>query len=175
MIETWKRIPNFSRYEASNLGRLRSTNYKNSGKTKVLKPAIAKDGYYQTMLQNDEGKYKSWKVHKFITLAFYGPPPEGLEVNHIDGVKSNNNIDNLEYCTHQENVQHAFDNNLMKPKKGSTNGMAKLTEQDVREIREYVEANRPYYGRKALAEKYGVSDSHIKDVISGRRGIWSHI
>jgi hypothetical protein len=86
-MEKWEKIPGFSRYEASSLGRLRSTNYKNSGKTKVLKPSDGGDGYLKTMLLNDDGDYKSWGVHKWVALAFIGPKPKGLEINHIDGVK----------------------------------------------------------------------------------------
>lgn len=173
-METWKPIPGFSRYEASNTGKLRSLNYKNSGKIKELKPARSKDGYLQTMLQDDIGKYHSYKVHKFVTFAFYGVRPEGLEVNHQDGIKINTNIDNLEYCTRSQNMIHAFKNGLEEPLRGSANGMAKLTEQNVIEIRKHVkESKSRFYGRDALAKKYGVSSSHIKDIISGRRGIWS--
>lgn len=174
-MEKWKQIPNFSRYEASTKGRLRSTNYKNSGKTKVLKPADGGDGYLKTMLLNDEGKYKSWGVHKWIALTFLGPKPEGMEINHIDGVKINNEPDNLEYCTRSENLIHAYENGLLDTKRGSKNGMAKLTESDVKEIRRHAEQSGRYYGRKELAEKYGVSDGQIKDIVNRRRNIWPHV
>jgi len=174
-MEKWKQIPNFSRYEASTKGRLRSTNYKNSGKTKVLKPADGGDGYLKTMLQNDEGQYKSWGVHKWIALTFLGEKPDGLEINHKDGVKVNNAPDNLEYCTRSENLKHAFKNSLIDPKRGSKNGMAKLTEQDVKEIREHAEQSGRYYGRKALADRYGVSEAQIKDIVNRRRNIWPHV
>ena len=178
-MEIWKPIPNFSRYEASNFGRLRSLNYKNSKKVKVLQPALSPDGYLKTMLLNDEGKYNSWTVHLFVCLAFFGEKPEGKEVNHKDGDKTNNHIDNLEYVTRSENILHGFKLGLHKPKKGSTNGSAKLKEQDVLDIREFVEDAKKrgvrYYGRKKLAQKYGISESHIKDIVSKRRGVWSHI
>ena len=104
MEKIWKTIPGFSRYEASEDGRLRSNNYKNSKKTKELKPALAPDGYFQTMLQGDDKKYYSFKVHKFICLAFYGNRCDGEEVNNKDGNKQNNSIINLEYCTRKENI-----------------------------------------------------------------------
>ena len=84
MKTTWKKIPKFSRYEASCDGFLRSTNYKNSGQTRILKPALGQDGYLQTMLQSDCGKYHSFKVHKFICLTFLGDRKIGQEVNHRD-------------------------------------------------------------------------------------------
>ncbi len=70
-MENWKAIPNFSTYEASDLGRLRSLNYKRSKTIRVLKPAKSKDGYMKTMLLDDNGKYSSWTVHKFVALAFF--------------------------------------------------------------------------------------------------------
>ena len=175
MIEIWKKIPGFSRYEASSLGQIRSTNYKRTGKTKTLNPSISKDGYLRTMLLNDEGKYKSGGVHTWVALTVIGGRPEGKEVNHIDGVKTHNAISNLEYCTRSENCKHAIKLGLWEIKHGSKNGNSKLTEQDVLAIREYAKKNGPRYGRRALAEKYGISDSHIKDVISGRRGTWKYV
>lgn len=174
-METWKQIPNFSRYEASTNGRLRSTNYKNSGKTKVLKPALSTDKYLKTMLLNDQGKYKSWAVHKWIALTFLGKKPEGMEVNHIDGFKTNNAPDNLEYCTRSENLKHAYENGLLDTKRGSKNGMAKLTEKQVISIRKHAKENGRYYGRKELADKHGVSEAQIKDIVNRRRDIWPHV
>lgn len=178
-MELWKPIPNFSRYEASDMGRLRSLNYKNSKKTKVLKPSISPDGYEKTMLLDDNGKYRSWTVHLFVCLAFYGEKPKGMEVNHKNGIKTDNRLDNLEYCTRSENILHAYQNGLEEPVRGSKNGMAKITEKQVLEIRRFVEEAKKkgirYYGRAKLAKKYGISESHIKDIVSKRRGVWSHI
>lgn len=176
MIETWKTIPNFSKYEASSLGNLRSRNYKRTGKVKNLKPTISPDGYYKTVIQTDKGNYKSGTVHLFVCLAFLGSKPEGKEINHKDGNKLNNKISNLEYVTRSENVLHSYAMGLQKPLRGSTNPSAKLTERDVLAIRAYVRNFKErYYGRKKLAQKYGVSESHIKDIISRRRNIWKHI
>ena len=172
-METWKRIPNFSRYQASNKGRLRSTNYKNSGKTKVLKPKLS-NGYLKTMLQADDGKYKTWNVHKWVALTWLGEP-NGLEVNHIDGNKENNSIENLEYCTRSENMLHAFKNRLEKPMRGENNPSSKLTKEQVLEIRAYAKKNGKLKNRKQLAMKYGVTEAHLKDIVSGRRGIWKNI
>tara|TARA_S200002703_G_scaffold41490_1_gene36015 strand:- start:163 stop:687 length:525 start_codon:yes stop_codon:yes gene_type:complete len=174
-MEKWKTIPNFSLYEASTEGRLRSTNYKRTGKVKVLKPAVSSDGYLKTMLKRNDGKYCSYTVHKFIALAHLGDKPKGYEVNHKDGNKLNNSSDNLEYVTRSENIRHAYKNGLCEPMKGSKNGMAKLSEQDVKEIREHAANNGRYYGRKMLAEKYGVSECTIKEVVTKRKGKFSHV
>lgn len=173
----WKKIQGFSRYEASNTGLLRSTNYKNSGKTKVLKPAPDKKGYLKTMLQNDQGGYNSKHVHWFVTLAFYGPREEGLTVDHIDGNKQNNYINNLEYVTRSENCKRAVKTGLWEIKHGSKNGNSKITEEQVKEIREYYSQFKKgeRYGRKALADKYGISESHLKDILSRRRNVWKYV
>lgn len=175
-METWKPIPNFSRYEASDYGNLRSMNYKNTKTVKVLTPAKSPDGYMKTMLVDDSGQYKSWTVHKFVALTFLGDIPEGMEINHKNGNKVDNSLDNLEYVTRSENILHSYAMGLQPKPKGSNNPFAKLTEQQVQEIREYhANFKGRYYGRKALAEKYGVSVAQIKDIITRRRNSWSHV
>jgi len=171
--EAWKSIPFFSRYEASNLGRIRSLNYKNSGNTKILKPALS-DGYLKTVLLNDIGEYKSWTVHKWICLAFLGDR-RGKEVNHKNGIKIDNNIRNLEYVTRSENVKHAYRTGLELPLRGEDNPFAKLTNENVKDIREIAKSRGRHYNRKELAKWFGVSEGHIKDIITRRRKAWSHI
>jgi hypothetical protein len=173
-IYIMKTIPNFSRYLASEDGYIYSTNYKNSGKIKILKPALSDDGYLKTVLKQDCGKYKTVAVHREVAAAYLGEKPKAMEVNHINGIKTDNRPSNLEYCTRSENCKHSFDIGLQKPKKGELNGMAKLTNEQVMEIRNFVASvNKRYYGRKQLAEKYGISEAHLKDVVNKRRGVWT--
>lgn len=171
-----KTIPNFSRYMAGEDGHLYSTDYKRTGKTMVLKPALNKSGYLATVLLDDNGKYRPVLVHRAICEAYIGSLPCGMEVNHKNGVKTDNRPDNLEYVTHSDNIKHAFMLGLEKPLRGDDNPCAKLTRQQVSEIREYVRnCGKRYYGRKALAVRYGVSEAHIKDIVSRRRNIWLDI
>ena len=167
-MEKWKQIPLFKRYEASTLGRLRSLNYKRTGKIKVLKPAYDNRGYLKTMLQGDNGKYKTWYVHSFVATTYHGKK-NGLTVDHINGIKDDNRPENLEYVTASENVRRAFKQGKYKPMVGSKNGMAKLTEKDVKEIREHAANSGRYYGRKKLADKYNVSECTIKEVVTRRK------
>ncbi len=173
-IEEWRVIPGFSRYHASNLGRIKTTNWKCTHREAIMTPADS-GGYLKTMLKRDDGKYCSKTVHFFIALAFFGPRPDGLEVNHKDGVKHNNSIGNIEYTTRSENLLHACRMGLMPKKRGSVNGMAKLTESEVIAIRQHAANNGRNYGRLALARKYGVSESQIKDIVTRRRNIWPHV
>jgi hypothetical protein len=170
-----KQIPNFSRYLASEDGDLYSVNYKRTGKTVKLKPAKSPDGYLKTVFLGDDGKYKPVCVHRMIALAYFGES-NGLQVNHKNGIKTDNRLENLEYCTISENIIHAYKMNLIIPKRGELNGMSKLTEQDVIEIREHAANFKGrYYGRKMLAEKYGVSEAHIKDIVTKRRNVWPSV
>ena len=171
-----KSIPGFSRYVACESGLLYSTNYKNTGRLKELRPALSPDGYLKTMLVKDDGSYHTDRVHCFVAWAYLGPVPDGMEINHINGVKTDNSPSNLEYVTHSQNIKHAFDTGLATPARGELNGMAKLTDEEVAEIRRHArESPTRYYGRKLLAAKFKVSEAHIKDIVTKRRNLWPHI
>jgi hypothetical protein len=96
--EVWKVIPKWNgHYEASNKGRIRSTKRRtNSYPGRVLKPTIDKYGYKKLSLSSG-GYTKTCSVHSLVAETFHGERPEGLVVNHIDGVKTNNNVENLEW------------------------------------------------------------------------------
>lgn len=174
MEEQWKTIPGFSVYQVSDRGRIRSTNYKRTGKARILKPALDK-GYPKTMIRSDEGRYVTSRVHVWVARAFLGERPDGMQINHIDGNKQNNAPSNLEYCTQSENVLHAYETGLETARRGESNVCAKLTEKDVADIREHAKKHGRLKGRKQLAEKYSVTESHLKDVVSRRRNVWGHI
>lgn len=170
-----RKIPGYSRYAADENGNLYSLNYKRTGFVRMLKPAKDSYGYLRTMLLNDQGKYETVKVHRIVALAYLGDPGD-FHVNHKNGIKQDNRTVNLEYVTISENMKHAYSTGLMVKKSGSKNGNAKLTEQQVMEIREYAKNHKGrYYGRKQLAQKYGISESHVKDIVNGRRGVWSGV
>jgi len=126
------------------------------------------------MIQGDDGKYHTTRVHRWIALAFLGHP-NGREINHKDGNKQNNAISNLEYCTRSENILHAYKYGLEVAPRGEASSTAKLKDSDVLEIREYAKAHGYLKNRRDVALKYGVSECHLKDIVSGRRGIWNHI
>lgn len=98
MTEIWKDIKNYEGlYQVSNLGRIRSFyNYKRNGNN-ILTPQI-KRGYYQVGLRKDK-KRKWYQLHRLIATAFIPNPKNLPQVNHKDENKTNNSIDNLEWCT----------------------------------------------------------------------------
>lgn len=84
---------------------------------KLLKPAKSKDGYLQVSLKSDDGGVKSELVHRLVARAYLSNPDSRPDINHIDGVKTNNSVDNLEWCDKSHNMQHAYDKELKIPRK----------------------------------------------------------
>lgn len=117
MQEVWKDIKGYEGlYQVSNLGRVKSLPkyYKNNylSQEKILKPHKRKDGYLIVDLYKNRIR-KPFRVHKLVMINFIGES-EKLDINHIDGNKENNNINNLEYCTRKENMIHAVKLGLSK-------------------------------------------------------------
>ncbi len=96
--EKWKIVHDYPNYQVSNLGRIRSNK-------KILKPIKTRNGYLHIFLYKN-GVKKQFLLHRLICEAFIENINNYKEVNHIDGNKSNNNINNLEWCTRKENVHH---------------------------------------------------------------------
>lgn len=106
MNEQWKPIPSWSGYEASSEGRIRNAD----GQVLSQRPLVKPKDYAQVYVNGKASgrKSKMAKVAHLVAEAFIGPRPEGLVINHLDGVKENNRPSNLEYCTVGENNRHAF-------------------------------------------------------------------
>ncbi len=121
MREQWKVIEGFEPYEVSTLGRVRSKFHTGGEEYRILKPSIHHSGYILYRLAKNK-KYYNRTVHILVAKAFIDNPFKKTQVNHIDGNKQNNSVDNLEWVTPSENIQHAFKLNLKtspnKNKKG---------------------------------------------------------
>ena len=92
-------------YQISNLGRVKSLNYRHTGKEKIIKVGKHKDGYLTVCLYK-EGAKKYYTVHKLVGNAFLSNPHGFKEVNHIDEDKTNNCADNLEWCSRSYNCSY---------------------------------------------------------------------
>ena len=123
--EVWKDIEGYEGlYQVSTCGNIKSLAKprKNGNgrcyiqKEKLLKQSFTSTGYKKVELYKD-GKRKSFKVHRLVAIAFISNPDNKPEVNHIDGNKINNNIDNLEWVTSSENTIHAYETGLSPNKK----------------------------------------------------------
>ena len=131
---------------------------------KFLKRMTFPSGYEYVHLCNGKGKTKLFRVHRLVAEAFIPNPDNSPEVNHKDGNKQNNSVDNLEWCTNLENIQHSVKTGLRNAK-GENNPSAKLTAKDVENIRKEYVPNSKEFGTVALARKYGVSNVMIGKII----------
>jgi hypothetical protein len=120
-MEVWKNVVGYEGiYEVSNLGQVRTHKNKTTFTVKhgvrkwqqrILKQKITKDRTCRVNLWSD-GTEQTWLVHRLVAFAFI-PLVEGKDfINHIDGNRLNNTVENLEWCTYKENSNHAFDTGL---------------------------------------------------------------
>ena len=164
MQENWRRIAGSrSGYYVSDLGRVR-------GPRGMMSPCSDSDGYKQVRMGiGPTGKFFTKTVHALVCNAFIGPCPDGLEIDHVDGDKTNNRLANLERVTHSENLRRGRLLGLIDSR-GTKQKNAKLTEANVHEIRKMVAEGVP---RKDAAREFGVSESTISLVFN--RLTWRHI
>jgi hypothetical protein len=116
-------IKDFPNYEINKFGVI-----KNKITKKTLKNILNTTGYYMVNLYN-EGKKKAIYIHRLVGITFLSNPKNLPEINHIDGNKLNNNIENLEWCTRKENSTHSYKLGLQKSKRGKENPKHKSVHQ----------------------------------------------
>lgn len=161
--EKWKKIPHFSDYEVSNLGRIRSLKGK---KKKLMKIREGADGYPRITLQRDDGQKTVCKIHNLVASAFLGSP-NGRLVRHKDGDKSNPNLSNLAYGTTMENHEDKYEHGTHQM--GEQNSRALLTKDEVLDIYDNPEG----LTQQELADYYGMSRQAISDIQRGQT--WTEI
>ena len=161
--EIWKEIE-INGYFVSNTGKIKGR----SGKE--LKQQTNHNGYLVVCLQPNgrKGGYKGLRVHILVAKAFLPNPENKPQVNHIDGNKSNNNVKNLEWCTNQENVIHAYKMGLCKIKRGEDNYWSKLTNEQAEWIRKHYIPRDKQFGSRALGRKFNISHQQILDIVNNK-------
>lgn len=171
-MTVWKQIP-FTKgsYSASNKGEIRRDkpvkgNHKAGQK---IAQNLDRYGYPQVSL-GVEGKQKTMSVHRLVALAFHGEPPEGKpQINHRNGVKTDNRPENIHWCSVTYNLRHALALGLRVNPKGSRVGGAKLTEAQVKELR----SRKPRRGlQRQWAREFGVSEATISLILNHKE--WGH-
>jgi hypothetical protein len=180
--ERWKDIIGYEgMYQVSDHGRIKTLPRKvksaisSSGyrtlTEKIHIPCDNGNGYKYVTIRIDGGKNKHVYIHRAVAEAFLCNCFDLPEVNHIDGVKSNNHVDNLEWCTRSDNVGHAHKTGLNYSLKGESNPQSKLTEEKVRFIRESISSGEKT--NKELSEMFGISNGYISNLVARKK--WKHV
>jgi hypothetical protein len=129
-------------------------------KNRFLRPGLGKDGYLVVVLVKDKTP-KSYRLHRLIAKAYILNPQNLPEINHLDGNKTNNCIDNLQWVTGAQNVQHAYQNGLM-----ARDTIRKITLAQARQIRGLYQ-NGQYTTRK-LARLFSVDAASVSRIITNK-------
>ena len=156
----WKRISDLNEFEISQSGVIRNAQSK-----KVIPHSRTKNGYLKTNIFH-QGKRYSKLIHRLVMREFMGD--SNLQVNHIDGNKTNNNIWNLEYGTQSENIRHAFLIGIQNHE-GEKNPAHKLSAKEVREIRKLSKDKK--ISQRQLAKMFSTSQGNISKIINRKK--WS--
>jgi hypothetical protein len=156
MKEIWKEVHGI---EVSNMGNVRLV-------TKATLRMHCDTFGYPRVACTIDGKRSAKRIHRLVAESFIDNPEGKKEVNHIDGNPKNNHVSNLEWCTHQENMQHAVDTGLRKDQ-GEKHHWNKLKEHEVLEIYKL----RWVYGitNRSIAKMYNISHQHVSDVTRQNR------
>lgn len=163
--EKWKPVKGFeNRYRVSTHGRIYSTPKRKE--PRLLEPGIQSDGYLTVWLYGGSKpkRIKYFTVHRLVLEAF-GPEPElgQTEIIHKDTDRSNNHIDNLEWCTPLENHQHAVATGQYWS--GESNGSTKLTDLQIVEILQRLDAGEKTI---AIAGKFSLNRAYVCEIRQGK-------
>lgn len=178
--ESWRAIGGWEGdYEVSNLGRVRSlTRMSENGRGtprrvcgRVLHPSKNRPGYLGISLERSGEEPIRYLLHRLVARAFIGAIPPGYAVNHINGVKSDNRVGNLQITTNSENERHSYKALGKQAVHGSAHWAAKLTEAEIPVIR-FLYASG-HYSLRYLAGRYSVDIKTIHHIV--RRESWKHV
>ena len=161
--EIWKALEIYNgEYAISNLGRVMSLK---NGIKRICNPCVGSSGYPQVTIRFKK-KQHTKAVHRLMAVAF-GMAADGLEINHIDGNKCNNNLKNLEICTRSQNMKHAYKIGLIT-RASVINPLVKINMEIANEIRKDVSVGKTY---AEVSRKYKISQTQVSRIVNNKRWI----
>lgn len=167
--EIWKDVIGYEgRYQISNMGQLKG--FGRSPKGVILNLSSSWNGYLTKNL------YKNWdyqpiKIHRLVCQHFIENPENKPFINHKNGIKTDNRVENLEWCTFSENMLHAKRTGLSPSPHGENHAKAILTNEQVIYIRQTYQPRK--VPKSHFAKKFGVSESAIAGILNNRN--WKHL
>lgn len=173
--EIWKPVVGYEGlYEISSYGNVRSLdrfiNVRGHIHKRKSRPMKVCCGRYKMIRLSKDSKVYTVNIHRLIADAFIPNPQNKPQVNHINGVKTDNRIENLEWVTCSANIQHAYDNGLKKAVNGSRHYLSKLTDEIVSDIKRRIRNKEQI---QSISNHYGVHQSSISKIKSGVT--WKHV
>ena len=164
-MEDFKDVKGFEgKYQVSNMGNVKSLNFNHTKKERLLSTKGLRSGYPTVSL----GRKSNARVHRLVAETFLKRPIGKDQVNHINGIKTDNRLSNLEWVTGSENMQHALKNNLWKP---SIEKARKISHEKssiaVSQINEKGDVVNTFKSIASAERKTGIK--HISCVTSGKR------
>lgn len=158
----WKTITNYPNYSVSDCGDVR-----NNTTNRQLKPTKLNNGYMQVTLCDVEGHHHK-NVHRLVAESFVENLRNCDFVNHIDGDKGNNRVENLEWCSHSENMKHAYRIGLQKPIASQIeHSLARSVEKRRRPVRN-IETGKRYSSIVECADAEGIGHSAVSFHLAGK-------
>lgn len=160
MVEQWRDIPCYEGfYQASTFGNIKRL-YK-SGKEKILKPSLKTNGYLIVSLSKNNTR-KSFDVHRLVAQVFIPNTENKSQVNHKNGIKTDNRVENLEWITPLENMSHAVSMGLTA--QGEKNRLAKISN----ELAKFIRENPDNLTGRQLASMFNLKPQSITQIQTGK-------
>ena len=161
----YQKHPYYSNYKANKNGSVIGA------QGKLLTPINHHTGYDVITVRNNGKEQKQYRLHRFIWECFNGIITDDRVINHINGNKKDNNIDNLELVSNKTNVIHAYKIGLKKGNKGTINSNSKLTEKQARTLIGYlITTDKP---NKWYGDLFGLHPNYVSLIKHKKR--WNHI